>query len=155
MIIILIEYRHHKIINYKSIITLQNKCHLNKHPVSRDPRLLPGVIKCPGKVANYVTLYTHSHFEVSRVNLNRICTAGLQFYFEGSRVSRDQEFEKSRVNLLSYIGKKFGTGDSLRAIKNFERSKFEPSRVTCKYRFSFSWFNQRHVFGSICSCWPW
>ena len=143
MIIILITYRHHKI-NYKSIITLQNKCHLNKHPVSRDPRLLPGVIKCPGKVANYVTLYTHSHFEVSRVNFNRTCTAGLQFYFERSRVSRDQEFEKSRVNLLSYIGKKFGTGDSLRAIKNFERSKFEPSRVTCTSKLGFVIFIGNH-----------
>uniref|UniRef100_K1PJC5 Uncharacterized protein n=1 Tax=Magallana gigas TaxID=29159 RepID=K1PJC5_MAGGI len=44
------------------------------------------------------------------------------------------EFERSRVNLLSYIEKKIGTVSSLREIKNFKRSKFEPSSVTCIFK---------------------
>ena len=44
------------------------------------------------------------------------------------------KFERSGVNLLSYIEEKNGTGGSLREIENFERSEFEPSRVTCNYQ---------------------
>jgi hypothetical protein len=40
-------------------------------------------------------------------------------------------FSRSRVNLLNKIKEKIGTGISLREIKSFDRSKFEPSRVTC------------------------
>lgn len=37
-------------------------------------------------------------------------------------------------------GKKIGTGDSLRAIKKFERMYLEPSRVTCIYAKFFAKF---------------
>ena len=37
---------------------------------------------------------------------------GTQIHFERSRTSRDRTFERSRVNLLSYIEKKIGTGTS-------------------------------------------
>ena len=76
-------------------------------------------------------LREHDHFELSRVVLYWLHITGPCIYFERSRVSRDREFERSRVNLLSYIEKKIGTVYRLREIKNFERSKFEPSRVTC------------------------
>lgn len=79
-------------------------------------------------------LLSHRNFEISKVNNNGFCLAKLYFKFEGLRVSRDQEFDISRVNLLCYnvhvYRGKIGTGDSLRAIKKIERSKFEPFRVT-------------------------
>ena len=60
---------------------------------------------------------------------NEIC-------FTGPKItSRDRKFERSRVNLLSYIGEKIGTEISLREIENFERSKFELSRVTCSFPY--------------------
>ena len=37
--------------------------------------------------------------------------------------------------MLCYIEKKYGTAVLLREIENFERSEFEPSRVTCIYIF--------------------
>ena len=42
---------------------------------------------------------------------NDICVTGPKF------TSRDRTFERSRVNLLSYIEKKIGTGTSLREIE--------------------------------------
>lgn len=51
-----------------------------------------------------------------------------------------------RVNLLSYMGKKIMTLDSLRGIKNFEQSKFEPSRVTCTCKIYFEFRFQQSVF---------
>lgn len=50
--------------------------------------------------------------------------------------SRDQGFREIKVQemkskFVCYIGKKIGIRDSLLAIKNFEQSKFEPSRVIC------------------------
>ena len=47
------------------------------------------------------------------------------------------KFERSGVNLLSYIEGKNGTGGSLREIENFSRSEFEPSRVTCIWEKAF------------------
>jgi hypothetical protein len=65
------------------------------------------------------------HFERSRVKNNKIYNTRPKFTL------RDRMFEGSRVNFLSYIEEKIWTGVSLQEIKNFERSKFEPSRVTC------------------------
>ena len=45
------------------------------------------------------------------------------------------KFERLRVNLLCYIEKRNGTAVLLREIENFERSEFEPSRVTCNLNF--------------------
>lgn len=49
-------------------------------------------------------MHIHSHFELSRVKNNGLWKTSLKFDFKGSRVLRDQEFEKSREKLLSYIG---------------------------------------------------
>ena len=68
-----------------------------------------------------------------------MCVTGPKAQFERLRTSRDREFERLGVNLLCYIEKKNGTAVLLREIENFERSEFEPSRVTCTYPFfSFS-----------------
>lgn len=49
---------------------------------------------------------------------------------------RDQEFQNSRVNMLTVvIQENVGTEYSLRAITNFKRSKFDPSRVTFLYNY--------------------
>jgi hypothetical protein len=53
----------------------------------------------------------NNHFERSRVKNNGI-------YFTGRKITlRDREIESSSVNLLSYIGKKIGSGISLREIE--------------------------------------
>ena len=72
-------------------------------------------------------------FERLRVKNNEMCVTGPRAYFERLRTSRDREFERSGVNLLCYIEKKNGTAALLREIGNFERSEFEPSRVTCMF----------------------
>jgi hypothetical protein len=58
-------------------------------------------------------------FEKLRVKNNEIYITGPKF------TSRDRTFERSRVNFLSYIKEKFGTGISLQEIDNLERFKFE------------------------------
>lgn len=59
----------------------------------------------------------HCHFEVSRVNNIELCITGPYFDLGVSRMSRDLEFEKSRVNFHGYITKKMGPAT------DFERSR--------------------------------
>lgn len=60
----------------------------------------------------------------SKINVNaKRTTTGDSFLLAQSpwdqeTTLRDQKFKKSRVNSLIYIGKKIGTLDSLRSIKN-------------------------------------
>ena len=65
-------------------------------------------------------LCEHDDFELLRVNFHWLHITGLCIYFERSRVLRDQEFERSRVNSLSNIKKKIGAVTRPREIKNFE-----------------------------------
>jgi hypothetical protein len=66
------------------------------------------------EIIGYLSKGVNNHFERSRVKNNEI-------YITGPKItSRDQElrkFERLRVNLLSYIGKKIGTRISLREIE--------------------------------------
>ena len=66
---------------------------------------------------------------------NEVCVTGPRAEFERLRTSRDREFEWSGVNLLCYIEKKKGPQFYFE-IENFERSEFEPSRVTCILKFT-------------------
>ena len=59
---------------------------------------------------------------------------GSRAYFEKLRTSRDREFEKSGVNLLSYIEKKNQDHSfTLRDRGLEEKSEFEPLSVACTY----------------------
>ena len=78
---------------------------------------------------------SNQDFERLRVKNNEMCVTGTRAKFKRLRTSRDREFERSGVNLLCYIEEKNGTAVLLREIENFERSEFEPSRVTCKWLY--------------------
>lgn len=103
------------IINYESIITLQYKV---SHVWT--PRYKGHASKAWNHLNVQVFAFTSQfNFEISKVNNNGFCLAKLYFKFEGLRVSRDQEFDISRVNLLCYMY----IGGKSELETHFERSR--------------------------------
>lgn len=93
-------------------------------------------------------LLSHRNFEISKVNNNGFCLAKLYFKFEGLRVSRDQEFDTSRVNLLCYMY----IGGQSELETHFERSRKSRDRSSSHlelpaFSFMISAYKERwHLF---------